>query len=105
MARAVALVIVAVVRAVWMGEGGISWASVVVIIDADGPVISCAADGAKACGVVVLQLLLSVLVAGWGEISLLRLLRPTVDEDESRRACDKSADDAEGDTDAMGTVS
>ena len=103
MARAVALVIVAVVRAVWMGEGGISWASVVLIIDADGPVISCAADGAKACGVVVLQLL-SVLVAGWGEISLLRLLRPTVDEDESR-ACDKSADDAEGDTDAMGTVS
>ena len=99
MARAVALVMVAAVRAVWMGEGGISWASVVVI----GPVTSCAADGARACGVVVLQLL-SVLVAGWGEISLLRLLRPTVDEDESR-ACDKSADDAEGDTDAMGTVS
>ena len=86
-----------------MGDGGISCASVVVI-DADGPVTSCAAEGAKACGVVVLQLL-SVLVAGWGEISLLRLLRPTVvDEDESR-TCDKSAEDAEGDTDAMGTVS
>lgn len=103
MARAVAPAL-AVVRAVWMGDGGISWASVVVVItEADGPVTSCAADGAKACGVVVLQLL-SILVAGWGEISLLRLLRPTVDEDESR-ACDKSADDAEGDTDAMGTVS
>ena len=104
MARVV-LAVVEAVRAVWMGDGGISWASVV--IDADGPVTSCAADGAKACGVAVLQRLLSV-AAGWGEISLLRLLRPTVDADDDEdksRACDRSADDAEGDTDAMGTVS
>ena len=87
-----------------MGDGGISCASVVLVLVPTcrlaGPVTSCAAGGAKACGEVVLVQV--------GEISLLRLLRPTAEdalsEEDKSTTADRSADDAEGDTEAMGTV-